>query len=201
MQPALVLGLREQLADRFRLRILSGVLAPGEPLREESLARELGISRGPLRDTFLQLTQEGLLVARPHAGVRVADAPSPFKRKALVRLRRTVETEALNEWFRHRAGDLPGQMARNLQAYEPACRSEDLEWVVGLDMAFHRLIMASADGGSLIPVWLPVISQMFLRYSRHHSLVESFEEHRGIHQAIQADDRKAAARLLRDHIV
>ncbi len=201
METTLVLGLREQLAERFRARILAGTLAPGEPLREEPLARELGISRGPLRDTFLQLTQEGLLVARPFAGVRVADAPSPFKRRTLVRVRRTLEADALDRWFQHPTPDLPDRLARNLADYEPACRKEDLESVVALDMAFHRRIVASADGGSLVPVWLPVISRMFLRYSRHHSLVESFQEHRGIVDAIRDGDRKAALRRLRDHIV
>ena len=74
----------EQLTDQFRQKILSNQFAPGERLREIPIAQEYGISRGPIRDCFAQLTREGLLVSRPNPGVHVADAPSEFKRKALV---------------------------------------------------------------------------------------------------------------------
>jgi len=190
-----------QLADRFRREILSGRLAPGQRLREAPLAERYGISRGPIRDTFVRLTQEGLLEARPNAGVRVAAPPSPFKRRTLVRLRRTIEADALRGWFRHRDAALLDDLADNLRQYKPACRRGEMEQVVAVDMAFHRAIVAAADGGSLLDTWLPVTAQMCLRYSRHRSLLESHAEHAAIVDAVRAGDRAAAVRLLRAHIV
>ncbi len=191
----------EALAERFRRRILAGRLRPGERLREVPLAREFGVSRGPIRDTFLRLTQEGLLEATPNAGVRVARAPSPFKRRTLVQVRRTLETRALGEAFECDPEALLAALDANLAAYLKACRREALEDVVALDMAFHRTIVAAADGGSLLDVWLPAVSQMMLRYSRHRSLVESHDEHAAVAEAIRAHDRAEAARALRRHIV
>ena len=68
--------LQEQVASQLRHRILSGQLLPGTPRREQLLAAEFGISRGPIRDALLNLSKEGLLLARPNVGVRVANEPS-----------------------------------------------------------------------------------------------------------------------------
>ena len=192
---------RESLAEDFRNRIFVNEFAPGTPLREQAFARSYGVSRGPIRDVFLQLTREGLLEARPNAGVRVSEAPSPFKRRLLVQLRRRIETEALAKWFESGENHLLEQLRANLADFAKACRREHLREVVALDMAFHRAIVAAPDKGSLLPVWTPVVSQIFLRYSRHASLTESCGEHRGILEAMEAHESKAARERLARHIV
>ncbi|MEO1237047.1 MAG: FCD domain-containing protein [Planctomycetota bacterium] len=118
-----------------------------------------------------------------------------------MQLRRKLETDALDEVFRRGVDALRDGLTKNLVGYGRACLQEDLEEVVRIDLAFHRLIVESADEGSLVAVWLPVISQMFLRYSRHHSLVESYDEHAAILRAIESGDRQGAKQLLREHIV
>jgi len=192
---------RAYLAEDFRNRIFVNEFTPGTPLREQTFARNYGVSRGPIRDVFLQLTREGLLEARPNAGVRVSEAPSPFKRRLLVQLRRRIETEALAKWFECGENLLLEQLRDNLTVFAKACRKENLREVVALDMAFHRAIVAAPDKASLLPVWTPIISQIFLRYSRHTSLSESCHEHRGILEAMEAHDPKTARERLARHIV
>ncbi len=196
-----IVSVQDQLADQFRRRIWSGQYQPGQHLREEPLARQLGVSRGPIRDTFLRLTKEGLLEARPNAGVRVAAAPSGFKRRTLVRLRRTIECSALDLILRSDQQALMVTLQENLASYRKVCRAESLEDVVVLDIAFHQQLVAAADGGSLLETWRPVVSQMFLRYSRHHSLMESYREHAAIVAAMREVARSEAVRALRRHIV
>src|SRR5690606_6928498 len=65
-------SLAQQAAEVVRRRILSGEIKPGEKLREEKLAGELGISRPPLREALRLLESEGLLEALPRRGVTVA---------------------------------------------------------------------------------------------------------------------------------
>ncbi len=201
MKSSLITSYTEQLTEQFRLMILSGEFEPGQRLREIPLADQFGISRGPIRDTFLQLTREGLLVAKPNAGVRVAEPPSLFKRKTLVALRRKLEGDCLKEALRQNPRELLAQLTENMTRYYIACQKEDLEEVVKIDMAFHRIIVSGADDSSLLTTWVPLISQMFLKYSRHHSLIESYQEHAGILEALNDQDAALAARLLREHIV
>lgn len=201
MKQALVASYQEQLLGHLRQRILAGIIQPGERLREADLAEEFGISRGPIRDTFVRLTKEGLLEATPNVGVRVADAPSDFKRRTMVQCRRTIECDALRHAWKHNRNQLCVILVANLAEYHAACRAENLSEVVALDMAFHQAIVAAADDGSLIEIWRPLISQMFLRYSRHHSLVESYDEHKAIVDALQAEDVSSAVAALKKHIV
>lgn len=201
MRLKLVPNLQEQVASHLRSRILSGQIAPGTPFREQVLAEEFGVSRGPIRDALLTLTKEGLLQGRPNVGVRVAEAPSPFKREVIVKLRREIECSALAAWFQQQDATLLPQLDANLADYQDACAASDFGRVVELDMAFHRTLVESADGGSLVDVWLPVILRMFLRYSRHRMLVESYQEHAAIAAAMHAGDGVSAVALLREHIV
>lgn len=201
MRIKLVANLQEQVAGQLRRRILSGQLVAGTPVREQELADEFGISRGPIRDALLTLTKEGLLVARPNVGVRVAAEPSPFKRNVIVRLRREVEGAALMGWFEGKDPALLEAIEKNLAQYKEACGGTDLGQVVELDMAFHRLIVEAADEGSLVDLWLPIVLRLYLRYSRHRTLMESYHEHAAIVQAMHAGHEWQALELLKLHIV
>ena len=62
--------------ELIREAIVDGRLPPGQRLKEEELARELGISRTPVREALLILQTEGLVDAAPNRGavVRSHDA-------------------------------------------------------------------------------------------------------------------------------
>ena len=54
-------SIQEKAYSYLRQKILSGEFAPGEALSEVTIARELGNSRGPLREAVRRLRAEGLL--------------------------------------------------------------------------------------------------------------------------------------------
>lgn len=58
-------------ADRLRLLIIEGDLAPGTKLNERELCEQLGLSRTPLREAFRMLAADGLLVQLPNRGAQV----------------------------------------------------------------------------------------------------------------------------------
>ncbi len=200
MPPPLVSTYREQIADNLRSRILVEQLEPGTPLREVALAKEYGISRGPIRDALLQLTQEGLLEARPHRGVCVAPRPAPDVRKLLVRIRRDIEAFAVGAFIDRAGSEARTQLAENLEAFEIACTQESMPEVVALDMQFHRTLVEVADPNALLNSWLPIIVRLTLPYSRHQTLMESYQEHRAIFAAIERGDKKAATQALKRNI-
>ncbi|MEA2513887.1 MAG: hypothetical protein QOJ59_3374, partial [Thermomicrobiales bacterium] len=65
-------SLAVDIAERLRSAILDGHFGPGERLREEALARSMGVSRGPVREALARLEREGLLVIRRNRGAVVA---------------------------------------------------------------------------------------------------------------------------------
>ena len=81
---ALVRNASATATELIRGAIVEGRLVPGERLKEEELARELGISRTPIREALQQLTCEGLLDGRRNAGVKVARRPPDSIRELVV---------------------------------------------------------------------------------------------------------------------
>ncbi|GAA1760168.1 GntR family transcriptional regulator [Agromyces humatus] len=96
----------DRVAAAVRADILSGILAPGEPLREEAAAIRYDVSRHTVRAAFQRLVAERLAVAETFRGVRVAS----FGRDeviALQQLRAALEVEAVRIAGERFGGDWP----------------------------------------------------------------------------------------------
>lgn len=196
----LVQSSREQIVDWLRVRVASGVFAEGDRIVERPITDELGVGRGPLRDALLELTKEGLLVAKPYCGVRVAPRPSPQTAQMLVRLRREIETHALMRGFHRIDEKMIDGWSEHLARFAYVCGKADLPAAVKEDMAFHRSIVILDEEDHLEPVWLPIISRMRLPYSRHASLMESHDEHQKIIEALSEGRLADAIAALADNI-
>jgi DNA-binding GntR family transcriptional regulator len=72
--------LRDEAYARIREAIVEGLLAPGEIVRDVELAKELGLSRTPVREALSRLAEEGLVESKPHAFTRV----TPLMREATI---------------------------------------------------------------------------------------------------------------------
>lgn len=70
--------LRDEAYARIREAIVEGALAPGEVVRDTELAKQLGLSRTPVREALSRLGEEGLIESKPHAFTRV----TPLMREA-----------------------------------------------------------------------------------------------------------------------
>jgi len=80
-----------EAAELLRRRILSGDLKAGQPIRQEHIAQELGVSRIPLREALKQLEAEGFVTIAPHKGAIVAIL-SAAEVEELFELRLRLET-------------------------------------------------------------------------------------------------------------
>jgi DNA-binding GntR family transcriptional regulator len=92
--PRTLVTKRDQIVDALRRQILSGALARGERMPQDDLARQFGASITPVREALRQLEAEGLVVAEPHRGVRVAGVDLD-QVKAVYVTRRLTETYAM----------------------------------------------------------------------------------------------------------
>ena len=81
------------IASRLRKAIRDGELPAGAQLGEAQLARELGVSRGPLREGMQRLTQEGLVISIRNRGLFVVELTADDVRDVYV-ARSAVERAA-----------------------------------------------------------------------------------------------------------
>ena len=192
--------LPEQIAARLRQDILARQLKPGDPLREVDLSKRFGVSRGPVREAFRQLTQQGLLVLEPNKGVRVAANPSDEVRPLVVQLRRTIEIFVLDSIFeRVTNADIAvwDEILRDIRA---ACEANDLKALTDHDLRFHQAIIQSHDDKDLFTLWQPIAMRMMMQYNRLDDIMESYREHKRILEAIRAGDKRAAIEALSTNI-
>lgn len=192
--------IREQIVEQLRNDVLSGEIAAGESLREQKLAERFGVSRGPIRDALLQLTQEGLLVAQPNRGVRVGQGPSDLIQSLVVALRRRIEAFALETVLDQLTKKDLDQLDDILARFEQACSRNEMSEAIPHDIALHRWIVERVGDPDLLQIWLSTIIRMRLRYTRHEHLSESFAEHRTIVDAIRQGNKQAALQALEANI-
>jgi DNA-binding GntR family transcriptional regulator len=91
--------LMERALQRLRAKVVSGALMPGEQIRQQEMAEELGVSRVPLREALNLLADQGLLVHRPNSGYFVAKR-APNELAHISRILQLLENELLAsiEW-------------------------------------------------------------------------------------------------------
>ena len=192
--------LPEQIAARLRQDVLSSKLKPGDPLREIDLSERFGVSRGPVREAFRQLTQQGLLVLEPNKGVRVAQNPSVEVRPLVVELRRTIERFVLESIFDKITESDIELWEEILADIRRACELNDVDALTEHDLRFHQAIIQSHDDKDLFALWQPIAMRMMMHYNRLDDIMDSYREHERILDAIRAGDRAAAVGALTANI-
>lgn len=192
------------IARKLRDAIGAGRMAPGSRLGEAALARELGVSRGPLREAMQRLTQEGLLVSVRNRGLFVAELSDDAVRD-LYLARTAVERAAAAAVL---ARDPAGAAERLLGVTDDmaraasAGREDDIGWT---DIAFHELLVELAGSPRLSRMHATLLTETqmcihALQGTYSADDVDRVAEHRAIAEAIGAGDQALVDRLLVAHM-
>jgi DNA-binding GntR family transcriptional regulator len=183
--------------------ILSGRIAPGERIVEAELARQMGVSRAPVREAARRLESLGLLVSRPRHGFAV----------------RTVSCKQVNDLYEVRinlellAAALACQHASDAELAQLNARVDDMvarartlasPERVALDLDFHFAISALSGNHYLHRLFdnMQTEVRMFLALSEdsYGDLETLAETHRPIAQALARRDVDAVQHALRFHL-
>src|SRR5262245_10608211 len=197
MQPVTRSRLRDDIVDRLASLIASGEL-DRDRLKEIELARQLGVSRTPLREALLILESEGLVVSEAHKGFRVA-ALSEARVRELYPILGALEGLAVREsgeQLRARIGEL-----RAVNAALRASRTKTRRHA--LDQRFHELLRDSCHNRSLVEL----IRRLWLQAQRFDGATDrgmadpagSLRDHVAITDAIARGDFAGAAQRLEAH--
>ena len=182
-----VVTVKEQIADQLRSDIISGVLKPNERLSEQSLTGRFGVSRGPIREVFLQLTKEGLLVSKNNCGVSVNSALDSKMQELMIDMRRRIEVHALDNIDELNEQDFD-YLNEFLERIETAFSKEDFTEVTKADIEFHRYLVYKGGGQELVNLWYPIVMRMRMNYQRLSSSHDCVKEHEAIADALRNKD-------------
>lgn len=170
------LPLSEQVRDSLRDRIISGELEPGMRLTETDLASKLKVSRGPLREAILQLTEEGLLVKETYKGLRVRSV-SQRELSELYSMRTTLERFAFQEAWDRRTDAALNDLSARYKSLEDARNREDPSGAVKGEIAFHSWVYELSGHSLLIAHWrklIPLVQIYMSIHQRHHGVCGVF---------------------------
>jgi DNA-binding GntR family transcriptional regulator len=189
--------------DAIRDGILHGHYTEGEPLRQDALADELGVSRIPIREALRQLETEGLVTFNPHRGAIVSSL-SLAEIEEVFELRATIEPDLLRRAMPHLTTYQLDQADEVLDRYAVALRTGDVSQWGELNWQFHASLYAPAER----PITMGIVQRLHQQSDRYlrmqlaltHGETRANEEHRAIAAAARAHDTKRACQLVRDHI-
>lgn len=195
--------LASQVADRIREAILDGTLKPGERIRQEAIARDVGTSRIPVREALSRLQNEGLVVLTSHVGARVAQLDLAELNEVYL-IRERLEPLAIGESAAGLDDATIAQLETHMEEMEEAAETDDLSRWVDVDRRFHLLTYSAAE----LPRLLGMIEGLWnatQQYRRAYTrLPERFAlahtEHRLIVEALRKRDRESAELLSLLHI-
>jgi DNA-binding GntR family transcriptional regulator len=190
--------------DALRERILRGAYPDGEPLRQDTLAEELGVSRIPVREALRQLEAEGLVTFSPHRGA-VVSSLSLAEIEELFELRAEIECDLVRRAVPNTTPEQLGRATELIDEFEDAMHSGDIARWGPLNWHFHAALYAPANRNVTMGV-LQKLHQHSDRYVRMQVLLgtggaTTNDEHRGIAAAVQAKDVDRAAALMRSHVL
>jgi GntR family transcriptional regulator, rspAB operon transcriptional repressor len=183
--------LPQQIAAHLRSEVLSGKLKPGDPLREIEISERFDVSRGPVREALRKLTQQGLVVLEPNKGVRVAPSPNKNVRPLVIELRRKIETFVVESSFDEIVDTALSNLEAILKDIKFACEKEDTMALVEYDLQFHKTIIDCHEDPELFAIWEPIMIRILMHYDRHANLMDSYNEHKAIVDAIRDADKDA----------
>lgn len=201
-------SLADKAYDLLREDILSGALAPDQPLRLEVLRERYGVSYSPIREALTRLASERLVSQSSQRGFRTVGF-SKAEMWDVLRARILIETEALRLSIAE-GGDLwEGQLAGALRAFTASAQraSASVEAEALYEQRHNELHHALISGCNS-PVLLRLAQGLFLqseRYRRPHLEARSLDsasviqEHEALCSAALERDSAMAAALLARH--
>lgn len=191
------------IADRVREGIERGDLPPGTQLGEAELARQLGVSRGPLREGLQRLTQEGLLLSIRNRGLFVIEM-TPERVRDMYVARQAVERAAAEQIHLGTPEDAGAQLLQITDAMGATADAGDPSGVGEADVAFHDLLVRLAGSPRLSRMHRTLLTETRMGI---HALGPTYEgydarvaEHRAIAQSFIDRDAAQTDQLLRLHM-
>jgi len=196
-------SLSEEAAGKIRQAIAAGRLQAGARLVETELARELGLSRSPVREALYLLEQEGLIVRYPRRGAFVRGL-SRRETEEIYSLRTVLEGFAVQRALANMTPEKEEHLRHLVRDMRRIAVMGDVQSFGQLDAEFHEFICDIAEHLVLKQV-INSLGARVLQYmteaNRLGDLPHIAEEHEYLLQSMLSGDPTVAVETMKQHIL
>jgi DNA-binding GntR family transcriptional regulator len=201
-QPVHHYMLGDQIKDWLLTSIMEGELAPGERIVETQIAREFGISQGPVREALRDLAALGLVELQPYRGARVRQ-PTRAEHLEAMGVRTELEVMAAREAAGKLSDDDADRLRRLCSEMEAASRAGHVHDHALKNTEFHATVIYASGNRTLERVWMMLqpFAQTYLTVTvaglnpgGHY-----VDVHGPILEALLSGDPELAEEALREH--
>jgi DNA-binding GntR family transcriptional regulator len=193
--------LRQSVYDALIDLIVGGELPPGQHMVETDLARQLGVSRQPIREALHRMEAEGWVDLRPSQGAFV-HVPTDSEVDELLDVRALLEAETARLAAASRAN--PARLARLREICrqgQAAAEADDFAAAVAANNAFHAEI-AAVGRNAVLAELADIVGRRVQWYYRMVAPARShgsWAEHAEMIESIESADAERAQALARKH--
>lgn len=180
--------------------IMAGDLAPGQPLRQDEIARQHGISKIPVREALLRLEMDGFVLFRKNKGAIVRELSAQDVLN-LMDIREALECKALELAVPHM---IDSDLAAARVVIEEYGHEKTIEAWSRLNLRFHQILYEPCGNPPLLQMIEDLRARigpvLRLLVTETSGLARPHGEHQEILDACTARDTAKAVGLLRQHI-
>ncbi|MBT8333174.1 MAG: GntR family transcriptional regulator [Deltaproteobacteria bacterium] len=191
-------SLSEQVYEYLRKQMNHGALLPGSTINIGEIARQLGISKTPLRDALIHLELEGFVTILPRRGVRVNklrlhDVRNAYDAVGLVEAFIVIDCiEKIKPSHIKKLEDLNEKMVSDI-------KSDNFSRLFKTNLQFHNVYLDVSDNELLKKFILPIKHRLYdfprQNYIREWEL-RNCEEHKQFIAYLQHGNGEEAAKIL-----
>ena len=189
--------------DALRLAIVQLQLRPGYLLSEAEIAKQLGVSRQPVREAFIKLAEVGLVEVRPQRGTLVLLISHREVKNARF-IREAIEVAVVRKACEVATQDDIARLRENIEHQKEVCAAANLADFLRLDESLHQSIAMIVDCEQAWRLLENLKAQMdrvrYLSLPGATPLDTLISQHAAIVDAIADGDADAAEARMREHL-
>lgn len=190
--------------DQLRKKIFEKTLTSGQRLPEVAIAKELQVSRTPVREALRRLENEGLVQIIPGWGACLA---SPTKQEIIdtYEVRGELEQMAVRKAARIITPLQLCRLQEQIDAERETFQQRNLESYLTINDNFHIIIADASGNGTLVSYIKNILSRTFVQMIFFESFFDfatnpSLEEHIAILEALKRHDEPTCLKLMQEHL-
>jgi DNA-binding GntR family transcriptional regulator len=194
---------REQIYSLLMEEILKFRLVPGDKISEKEISEKFNVSRTPVRESFIQLSQDGLLDIYPQKGTCVSLIDLNLVEEARF-MREHLEVAVIQLACQSFPEEKIFSLEMNLMRQEKAIKEKDYEKLFELDEEFHRTIF---EGCNKSNIWNSIQGMnthfkrlRMLRLATNLDWDNIYQQHLLLVKFIKNNMEEAAVNMMKKHL-